>query len=190
MFSPDLEHIFRSNVGNEFVVITRGNGPHKTENAYEINRILSLMIHTHLIEYKIVGAAKALLLPCFPFISQLKAGDVITTGQYMNYQTLSNLQFRSLLKKSFRSFHNDLKETSDEKIPFVSVGITASVLSFKKASMIQKKHERRSKMVASRQVEVPTYKGIGRQQGRGLGALARVIGKTFWVKISSQLQDA
>ena len=61
---------------------------------------------------------------------------------------------------------------------------------FRKASMIHKKPERRSKMVASRQVEVPTYKGIGRQQGRGLGALARVIGKTFWVKISSQLQDA
>ena len=33
-------------------------------------------------------------------------------------------------------------------------------------------------MVASRQVEVPFYKGIGRQRGRVFGALAQVIGRT------------
>ena len=33
-------------------------------------------------------------------------------------------------------------------------------------------------MVASRQVDLPFYRGIGRQLGRGLGALAQVIGKT------------
>ena len=30
-------------------------------------------------------------------------------------------------------------------------------------------------MVASRQVEIPIYRGIGRQRGRGFGALAQVI---------------
>ena len=33
-------------------------------------------------------------------------------------------------------------------------------------------------MVASREVEIPHYKGVGRQRGRGFGALAQVIGRT------------
>ena len=33
-------------------------------------------------------------------------------------------------------------------------------------------------MVASREVENPFYRGVGRQRGRGLGALAQVIGRT------------
>ena len=33
-------------------------------------------------------------------------------------------------------------------------------------------------MVASRQVEIPYYRGVGRQRGRGVGALAQVIGRT------------
>ena len=41
------------------------------------------------------------------------------------------------------------------------------------------------KMVASNTLELPYYKGIGRQRGRGFGALAQVIGRTailFWRK--------
>ena len=33
-------------------------------------------------------------------------------------------------------------------------------------------------MVASRQVEIPFYRGVGRQRVRGFGALAQVIGRT------------
>ena len=33
-------------------------------------------------------------------------------------------------------------------------------------------------MVASRQVETPYYRGVGRQRGRGFGAFAQVIGRT------------
>ena len=33
-------------------------------------------------------------------------------------------------------------------------------------------------MVASNTIELPYYKGIGRQRGRGFGALAQVIGRT------------
>ena len=33
-------------------------------------------------------------------------------------------------------------------------------------------------MVASRQVEIPYFRGVGRQRGRGFGALAQVIGRT------------
>ena len=33
-------------------------------------------------------------------------------------------------------------------------------------------------MVASRQIEIPYYRGVGRQCGRGFGAFAQVIGRT------------
>ena len=33
-------------------------------------------------------------------------------------------------------------------------------------------------MAASRQIEIPFYRGVGRQRGRGFGALAQVIGRT------------
>ena len=33
-------------------------------------------------------------------------------------------------------------------------------------------------MVASRQVEIPYYRGVGRQRGRGFSALAQDIGRT------------
>ena len=135
--STDLGHIFGNNVGNEFGVPMIGRGPHEPEFAYDIVRIDSLMIYSNLVEYNIVGDTKVLLLRCFPFISKLKGGDIITTGQYMSYQTFSNLQFRPLLKNSFHSIHIDLRDTSGEKIPFVSVGITRLVLMFRKVSNIQ-----------------------------------------------------
>ena len=103
-FSTDLGHIFGSIVGNEIGVMLRRKGPHKPKFAYDIVRIHSLMIYTNLIEYNIVGDTKTPLLGCFPFISKLKSVDIITTGQYMNYQTFSNLQFRPLLKFFFIVF--------------------------------------------------------------------------------------
>ena len=135
-FSTDLGHNFGRNVGNEFGVTLRGKGSHKPKFAYDIVRIHSLMIYTDLIEYNILGDTKAPLLRCFRFISELKSGDIITTGEYMNYQTFSNLQFRPLLKNSFHSIHIDLRDTSGEKIPFVSVGISRLVLMFTKASNV------------------------------------------------------
>ena len=48
-------------------------------------------------------------------------------------------------------------------------------------------------MVASREVELPYYKGMARQRGRGFGALAQVIGRIaipFLKKNVAQLLDA
>ena len=132
--STDLGHTFGDNVGNEFGVLMIGKWPHEPEFAYDIVRIHSLMIYSDLVEDNIVGDTKAPLLRCFPFISKLKGGDIITTGQYMNYQTFSNLQFRPLLKNYFHSIHIDLRDTSGEKIPFVSVGIPRLFLLFRKVS--------------------------------------------------------
>ena len=134
--STDLGHLFGNKVGNEFGVLMIGKGPHEPEFAYDIVRIHSLMIYSDLVEYNIDGDTKAPLLRCFPFISKLKGRDFITTGQYMKYQTFSNLQFGPLLKNSFHSIHIDLGDTSGEKIPFVSVGITRLVLMFRKVSNI------------------------------------------------------
>ena len=134
--STDLGNIFGNNVGNKFRVLMKGKGPHEPQFAYDIVRIRSLMIYSDLVEENIVGDTKAPLLRCFPFISKLKGGDIITTGQYMSYQTFSNLQFRPLLKNCFDSIHIDLRDTSGEKMPFVSVDITRLVLMFGKVSSI------------------------------------------------------
>ena len=99
--STDLAHIFGNNVGIQFGVLIKGKEPHEPQFAYDIVRIHSLMIYSDLVEYSIVGDKKAPLLRCFPFISKLKGGNIITTAQYMNYKTFSKLQFRPLLKKFF-----------------------------------------------------------------------------------------
>ena len=125
--STDLGHIFGNNVGNEFGLLMLGKGSHEPQIAYDIVRIHSLMIYSDLVEYSIVGDAKTALLRSFPSISRLKGGDIITTGQYMNYQTFNNLQIRPLPKISVQSIHIDLRDTSGEKTPFVSVGITRLV---------------------------------------------------------------
>ena len=95
----------------------RGKGPHKPDFAYDIVHKQSLMLYTDLIEHNIVGDTKAPLLRCFPFISKLRAGDIIYIGQYMKYQTFSNLQFTRLLKMFFHSIHVDLRDTSGGKKP-------------------------------------------------------------------------
>ena len=136
IFSTDLGHIFGGDVRNDLRILMRGKGSHEPTFVYDIVRIHSLMIYTDIVEYNIIGDTKAPLLRCFPFISKLKSGDIITTGQYMNYQTFSNLQFRRLLNNSFHSIHIDLRDTSGEKIPFVSVGTTRLVLMFRKVSDI------------------------------------------------------
>ena len=129
--STDFGHIFGNNVGNEFGVLMIKKGPQEPEFAYDVVRIHSLMIYSNLVEYNIVGDTKAPLLRCFPFISKLKGGDIRTSGQ-----TFSNLQFRPLLKHFFHSIHIGLRDTSGEKVPFVSVGITRLVLMFRKVSNI------------------------------------------------------
>ena len=131
----DLGHILGNNVGNELGLLMIRKGPHEPEFADDNVRIHSLMIYSNLVDYNIVGDTKTSLLRCFPFFSKLKGVDIITTGQYMNYQTFSNLQFRPILKNSFHSIHIDLRCTSGEKKKhFVSVGITRLVLMFRKVS--------------------------------------------------------
>ena len=107
--------IFGTKVATNFGVILRGRGPHKPAFAYDIVCTHYFMIYTDLIEYKALGDTKIPLPRIFFFHSRLKAGDK-TTGQHMNYQTSSNLQFRPLPKIFFPSMHFSLGDTSREKI--------------------------------------------------------------------------
>ena len=43
------------------------------------------MIYSDIIEHNIVGDTKTTLLRCIPFSFTVKIGDIISTGQYMNY---------------------------------------------------------------------------------------------------------
>ena len=133
--SADLSHIFGCDLEqNQTGVIMKGKGPYYPQYSYVIIRIHSLMIYSDIIEYKIVGDTKTPSLRCIPFISKVKNGDIISTGQYMNYQSFTNLQFKKLLKNSFHGIKVELRDTTGEKIPFVSVGITRVVLLFRKIS--------------------------------------------------------
>ena len=57
--------------------------------AYDIARMQYPMIYKDLVEQNIVGDTKAPLMRFF--LSELKSGDILINGQYMNYQTFSNL---------------------------------------------------------------------------------------------------
>ena len=133
--SADLSHIFGCDLKqNQTGVIMKGKGPHYPQYSYDIIRIHSLMIYSDIIEYNIVGDTKTPLLRCIPFISKVKNGDIISTGQYINYQSFTNLQFRKLFKNSFHSIEIELRDTTGEKIPFVSIGFTRVVLLLRKIS--------------------------------------------------------
>ena len=44
------------------------------------------MIYSDIVEYNFLRDTKAALLRRIPFISKINNGDIISTGQYMNYQ--------------------------------------------------------------------------------------------------------
>ena len=52
----------------------------------------------------------------------------------MSYQSFTKLQFKKLLKNYFRSIQTELRDTTGEIIPFVSVGITRVFLLIRKIS--------------------------------------------------------
>ena len=66
------------------------------------------MIYSDIVEYNIVGDTKTALLRSIPFISKIKNGDTVSTGQYMNYQNFPNLQFKKILENSFHNIKLEL----------------------------------------------------------------------------------
>ena len=101
------------------------------EYAQDIVLLQSFMIYTNLKEFNVVGDTETTVLRCFPFFSKRKAEKIKISGQYMNYRTFSNRQFRPMLKKSLQGLDMDLKDEK-KKVP-VFVGITSLALMFKKS---------------------------------------------------------
>ena len=79
--STDLVHVFGINVESECGVLIIRKCPYGPQIDYALVRIHSLMIFSNLVEWNIVGDTNAPLIRCFPFVSKLKGGDIITTGQ-------------------------------------------------------------------------------------------------------------
>ena len=80
-FSTNLGHIIGGDVRNDLGILMCGTGSHEPRFAHDIVRIHSLMIYNDIKEYITVGDTKAPSICCFPSISKLKTGDIITTGQ-------------------------------------------------------------------------------------------------------------
>ena len=135
VFSAHLCHVFGCEEAVYGIgVLMSGAGPQFPRFPYDIVQIHTFMIYSDIVEYNIVFDTKAALLRCIPFISKVKNGDIISTGQYMNYQNFPNLQFKKILKNSFHSIKLELRDSYGEKVPFNSVGVTRAVLMFRKTS--------------------------------------------------------
>ena len=82
IFCADLCHVFECEEAVYGMgVFMSGAGPHFPKFPYDIVRIHTLMIYCDIVECNIVGVTKAALLLCIPFISKVKNGDIISTGQ-------------------------------------------------------------------------------------------------------------
>ena len=87
----------------------------------------------------IVSDTKTFFLRCIPFISKVQKGEIyFLRDSTIIYNNL--LQFYSIQKllknSSFHSNKIELRDSTCEKIPFVSVGITRVVLLFHKFRII------------------------------------------------------
>lgn len=131
IISEDLAHI----LGFPMSFLLLGVGPHISNFPVDIMRVHSLMIYTDIIEYGIIGDTKAPLLRCFPFITKIRSSE-IQELQYMNYRTFEKLQFKKLMKNSFHSIGIELRTSTGELIPFISVGYTRLTLLFRKVLSI------------------------------------------------------
>ena len=83
--SADLSHIFGGNLEqNQTGVIMKAKVPPYPQYSYDIISTHSLMIYSDIIEYNLVGDIKTPLLRCIPFISKVKSGDIIFTGDELS----------------------------------------------------------------------------------------------------------
>lgn len=89
--SNDLCHI----LGFQCPVYLSTDGPHIGQYHVDIVHWHALMIYTNVLQHVIVGDTKAPLLRSFPFVTKLR-NDEIVTGQFMNYMTFANPQFKKI----------------------------------------------------------------------------------------------
>ena len=95
----------------------------------------------------------------------------------MNYQTFSNLQLRPLLRKCFHRIQTEMRSSSGATFVCICPYYTTC---FNGWESLQHSFltNRRYKIFALIQAEIPFCNGFGRHRGRGFGALALVIAET------------
>ena len=86
-------------------IFLSGAGPHFPEFPYDIVRIHTLIVYIDVVESNIFGDTKTALSRRFPFFSKINNGDIISTGQYLNYQNFTNLHFKNIFLKKFFPQH-------------------------------------------------------------------------------------
>ena len=127
--SADLTHIFGCGLEqNQTGAMMKRIGPHYPQYSNDIIRKHSLIIYSDIRENIVVGDTKTPLLRCILFISKVKNGDKIPTGQYMNYQSFSNLRFKKILKNFFRSVKIRIRITEQLTFAWNLVGVALEVL--------------------------------------------------------------
>ena len=65
---------------------------------------------------------------CLPCVSQLKAGESVFTGHYMNYRLISSQQFIPLLRNFCHSIHIDSRDTRGKNTTLCICGWVSFVL--------------------------------------------------------------
>ena len=100
--------------------------PHGPVFDYVIFSKFSLLIYKDLIEYSFVGDEKRSVAALTIFLSQLKATELLATGQYVDYQTFTNLKCIPLLKSIFHCFDIELRDT---EVPKNTLGLSSPHLS-------------------------------------------------------------
>ena len=160
-FNTDLRFIFWGVVGYDFEKLLRRKWPQKQDFITHIVCIHVFMMYTDLTEYKIVGNTKAPLLRWFFIISN----NQLRNWQHRNCCAFFTLYLKPLLKTSSHSVNFDWRNSCSTKVSFVSVGITRFALIFRKSSHKNFRQKTRPMMVASRQVDIPCYRGMSQQLG-------------------------
>ena len=98
--SSDLSLNFGCGFQKKPGFIMSGKEPHFPQNSHDIIIVFSLMKYSDITKYNKVGDSETPLLRCFSFLSKIKIDDIISTGQYINSRSYTNLQLTKLFKKT------------------------------------------------------------------------------------------
>ena len=131
IFSTDLSQKFGSNVCNELEFCWEEKNSNAKNCIRNCPHTFSHDIHQlDWVKFCWQYNGSIAALPFLHF--QTKIWRHYNSQAVYKLSDISNLKFRPLLKTPLSSIHLDLRDTSGEKIHFVTVGITRLVLMFRK----------------------------------------------------------
>ena len=90
-----------------------------------------LFVYINIIDHQTVGDTKAPLLRLIPILHKQK-NCKLQESTSLTYRSFNDLQYKRLLKSSFRYFHIELRTETGHFYPFSSIGNVALTLKFRK----------------------------------------------------------